>query len=86
MSARTRNLLHRRQGYDPFADSCLVGDDQEPKTCLREPDNCTTRARQEMKLLPALDVIPAWAIAVEDAIAVKEDRGHRALLSFLYSG
>lgn len=79
-SPHPRNLLHRRPGYDPLADTCLVGDNQQPKTRLREPGDGTAGAWQELKLLPALDVVSPCAIPVDDAIAVEEDCLHRLLL------
>src|SRR6266566_3884844 len=68
------DLLYRVPGHDTFADTCLFGDNQQPKTCLREPGDGTTRDRQELKFLPALYVVALWAIPVDDAITIQEDR------------
>lgn len=61
-------------GIEPERDTALVGDDNDPETGLIELGNGLCDAREELKFIPAPDVVTFGHFAIDDAIAIEEDR------------
>jgi len=78
------DVIHVGGSVESEGDAALVGDNKDSKTGLIELGNRFWNAREQVEMLPAGDVLAFRHFAVDDAVAVEENRV-QVLGSFLQS-